>query len=428
MDDSLRRRGNPTIQTLRMRKRRLEADAGSLASKYAGLRDIDVSLELVAAGLALSCELLRAAAEGSGSAGGAETAAADAMRAEAQAEARAALQHFAELRSADISLDLENLVRQAPGYAEVRRRFEQLMLAGGAILLEDTVANSRRLRQVARALAGSVRKYLAPDDRYVPLFKSERLPGFLRPLISLFFHMLAPEKLPDPPYGIEEGDEQTYCSARMTLPLSQAVVYLESELLPGLRAEMAGSPGDAALQAQIRAAEETLERYRRLSFSPRAQPLILEKGYYTRGLTGYTEAGEMLVTLAIPVRFRSGTNVSRMQELVLAELVRRLAGKGVSPGLDAQYGYLQSLESGRRGSSRLPGFRLHTGQALAELKAGYPYLARLTDRREFIRCIEMVRREGRRAPRQLLRLLEGAEPPFRKLPFPEPGPPPESLP
>jgi hypothetical protein len=427
MDDSLRRRGNPAIETLRTRKHRLEAEAGSLASEYAGLRDIDVSLELVAAGLALSCELLRAAAEGSGSADVPGTASADAMRAEAQAEARAALQHFAELRSANISLDQENLVRQAPGYAEVRRRFEQLMLAGGAILLEDTVANSRRLRQVARALAGSVRKYLAPDDRYVGLFRSEGLPGFLRPLVSLLFHMLAPEKQAEPPYGIEEGDEQTYCSARMTLPLSQAVVYLESELLPKLGMELAGSPGDAALQAQIRAAGETLEQYRRLSFSPRSQPLILEKGYYTRGLTGYTEAGEMLVTLAIPVRFRSGTNVSRMQELVLAEFVRRLAGKGVSPGLDAHYRYLQSLESGRGGSSRLPGFRLHTGQALAELKAGYPYLARLTGRQEFIRCIEIIRREGRRAPRQLLRLLESAEPAFRKLPFPEPGLPPESV-
>jgi hypothetical protein len=319
------------------------------------------------------------------------------------------------------------VIPRAPGYAEVRRRFEQLLLAGGAILLEDTIENDRKVRTAARALARSVRKFLVPDDRYQPVFKSGHLPAFLQPLVTMFFSVLAPEKQAEPPYGIEEGEERTYCAARMTLPLSQAVHYLEGELIPQLRAELEELPGDAALQGQLRAAEQKLEEYRRLHFLPRARPLLLEKGYYTRGLTGYTAEGEMLVTLAVPVRFRSGTNVSRMQELVLAELARRLAGKGVCPALDDYYEHLKSLESGRRGSSRLPGFRLRTGRALAELKAVFPYLGRLEDRREFIRCIELVRRAGRRAPQHLLRLLVKTGP-VRKLPSLGPGRPRESPP
>jgi hypothetical protein len=390
MDDSLLEGRSRTLRTLRTRRRVLEAEVLRLDAGFAGLKDIDAVLELVSAGLALGCELLDAAARSDGS----DAEAAAALRAEAREETRAALGRFEELCAANISLDQEDAVRRAPGYAEVRRRSEQLLLAGGAILLEDRVEDRRRARRVARALAGSVRKYLAPE-------KGE-------------------------PYGIGEGEERTCCAARMTLPLSQAVHYLEKELLPELLGELAAAPGDVALQAQAGAARERLDRYRRLDLSPRARPLLLEKGYYTRGLTGYTAEGELLVTLGIPVRFRSGTNVSRMQELVLAELARRLAGRGVCPGLDAYYEYLRSLESGRRGSSRLPGFRLQTRRALSELKALYPYLARLENRGEFIRCLELVRHSGRRAPQRLLRLLEKAEPPLTRGPFPGLGLPPGS--
>jgi len=388
-----------TLRNLKARKHQLEAQVRHLADEAAGLKDIDSVLGLVSAQLNLSCELLHTAAENAG------TPEAEKARAEAQNEARTAIRRFEELCAVDLSPDQEDAVRRAPGYAEVRQGFERLLLAGGAILLEERAEDSRRDWKVARALSGAVRKYLDPDDRYQPLFRSEKLPGCLRSLAGLLFFVLAPEKQAEPPLGIEEAEEQTCCSARMTLPLSQAVHYLERELLPALRAELAGRPGDAQLQAQLAAAAEKLAQYRDLNQSPRARPLLPEKGFFTRGLTGWTAEGEMLITLAFPVRFRSGTNVSRMQELVLGELVRRLAGKGVCPALDARYSYLKSLESGRQGSSRLPGFRLHTPRALAELKIVYPYLGSLQDRRNFGRCLELVRRAGRRAPRQLLGLL-----------------------
>jgi hypothetical protein len=388
------------LRTLKARKNRLEAQVRHLADEAAGLKDIDSVLALVSAHLDLSCELLHAAAENAGSPEEEKT------RAEAQNEARTAIRRFEELCAVDLSPDQKDAVRRAQGYAEVRRGFETLLLAGGAILLEEQVEDSRRDWKVARALSGAVRKYLAPDDRYQPLFRSEKLPGWLRSLVGLLFFVLAPEKQAEPPLGIEEEEEQTCCSARMTLPLSQAVHYLEKELVPALREELAGRPGDTRLQAQLAAAAEKLAQYRDLRQSPRARPLLPEKGFFTRGLTGWTAEGEMLITLAFPVRFRSGTNVSRMQDLVLGEFVRRLAGKGVCPALDARYRYLKSMESGRRGSSRLPGFRLHTPRALAELKAVYPYLGSLRDRRNFGHCLELVRRTGRRAPRQLLGLLQ----------------------
>ena len=101
-----------------------------------------------------------------------------------------------------------------------------------------------------------------------------------------------------------------------------------------------------------------MEEYRKLRFFPRSTPVLLEKGYYTEGMTGYTVDGEMLVTVPIPVSFRSGTNLDRIMELVRMDVVRRIAGRGVSPEIDREYRRLRSLESGTRGSSRTASMKL----------------------------------------------------------------------
>ncbi|MBN1836406.1 MAG: hypothetical protein JW820_11185, partial [Spirochaetales bacterium] len=77
-------------------------------------------------------------------------------------------------------------------------------------------------------------------------------------------------------------------------------------------------------------------------------------------------------------------------------LVRRLAGKGVCPELDADYGFRKSLDSGRRGSSRLPGSKLDYPRGFRALRQAFPLLHRLEDRRQLRQLLELMRTEGAR--------------------------------
>ena len=101
---------------------------------------------------------------------------------------------------------------------------------------------------------------MGEDDRYPPL-EIENYPPLVQKLLLLLFPVfirLSPAK---PPYGIEEGDEVTYSSPNMKLPLSQAIHYIENELLPELERRLEGNPGDARLQEEIRQVRQRAEDY-----------------------------------------------------------------------------------------------------------------------------------------------------------------------
>jgi hypothetical protein len=83
------------------------------------------------------------------------------------------------------------------------------------------------------------------------------------------------------------------------------------------------------------------------------------------------------------VSMKSGTNMDRRMELVRMELVKRLAGKGVSAELDAEYKRLKSLESGPRGSSRFTAMKIDPAWGFLALKGEFPALGRLEDRKSF---------------------------------------------
>ena len=72
------------------------------------------------------------------------------------------------------------------------------------------------------------------------------------------------------------------------MPLSQAILYYEDELLPELYHQMSDDPGNSVIGARIEAIENRLNEYRRLRFIPQSTPIILPHGYYTDGIAGYT--------------------------------------------------------------------------------------------------------------------------------------------
>jgi len=307
------------------------------------------------------------------------------------------------LAGENVSEDQRNELRRGPAWEAVRERLARFLDAGGAALLTHPDLDDRRRRTLARSIAASIRKYTAADDRS-PAIDPARYPPLVRRFLSKFFPVLAREHPERPPYGIEEGGEVEYSSDHVTLPLSQAVLYLESELLPDLERRLAASPGDPDLQREIRSAERRIEECRRLRFFPRSTPVLLEQGFHTGGMTAYSADGEMLVRIALPVRLRSGTNLERRMELVRADLVKRLAGRRVSEKLDREYRRLKSLESGIRGSSRTPSLKLDSVGSYRVLKREFPVLARLEDKEAFRELCAMA---DSGMPGRAERLIEG---------------------
>jgi hypothetical protein len=117
------------------------------------------------------------------------------------------------------------------------------------------------------------------------------------------------------------------------------------------------------------------------------------------------------------VRFRSGTNLDRLKELVQGEVVRRLAGRRVCPELDRDLAFRKRAASGRYGSSRVPRFKLDLKRGYGALKSLYPALQRLEDKKEIATLIDLVRNRGRGAARRAVEgLLQNTSAPTPLLP------------
>ncbi|HUI70963.1 MAG TPA: hypothetical protein VL354_10630 [Spirochaetia bacterium] len=385
------------IQQLLSLEAALEEDARALDSRHSGLKDIDGILALVRAKLRVCLAMMqRPLPAGSGFA---EREAAIGRR------AASAVRLVESLVSENISEDQKGIVQASPAFAEVKKLFEEFLVSGGGGFLEPLEIDQRKKRILSRIVAVSVRRYMGDDDRYPPL-DIQRYPQFVqKALLTLFpiFIRLRPQK---PPYGIEEGEEITYSSRAMRLPLSQAILYIEDEVLPGLERRLAEEPGDQGLQEEMSRVRKQLEEYRRLKVFPRAAPVLpLEKGYHTQGMTGFTPDGEILVSIPVRVTFKSGTNLDRKMELVRMDVVRRIAGRGVSPEIDREYRRLRSIESGLRGSSRTPSFKLDPAWGSWVLRRDFPFLSRLSDKERFQELVRIVQSGSLRSSEQRIAAL-----------------------
>jgi len=388
------------IQVLRAEESRLEGEVRRMEESLSGLRDIDMLLSLAAAKLSLCIRLL-----GKLPAGGA--AAAEEIGRDVAEKSLAALRLVDGLLAENISVDQEGIVQSNPLYAQVNERLRSFLLAGGGGFLEARQADARARRVLSRTLVAAIRKFAGVEDRYMPL-DLQGYPPFVRKVLLFLFPVMVREHPEQPPFGIEEGEEIISSSRNMKLPLSQAIFYMENDLVPELEKRLAESPGSTKLQEEICRLREKVEDFRKLRFFPRSTPVLLEKGYYTEGMTGYTMDGEMLVAVPIPVTFRSGTNLDRIMELVRMDVVRRIAGRGVSREIDREYRHLRSLESGVRGSSRAASMKLDASWGYRVLKQDFPFLARLADKKKFEELVGEIQ-SGRGTAERRVEALIAAE-------------------
>lgn len=398
--NALEGRWRSSIRDLQEKESYLEQRVGELASAYSGLKDIDLSLQLINTKFTLAIRLIDLIAESS------SPNQVEEMGKLAKREAIEAFELLEALTSDRISLDQKELILESSEYEAALELFHHLLLEGGGAFFESKIEDRRNAAVVADVIAQSIAKYSPPDDRYDRVFKIERLPSLLKQLFATFFPNFAAENQKDPPLGIEEGEQTIYHAEKIRMPLSQAIHYYEEELLPELQQRLRDNPGDSYLQRQIDTVERLVREYRELRFVPRSTPgstpIIVGKDFYTSSITEYTAEGELMVSVDLPVAFNSGTNLERIQELVQADVTRRLAGRGVCPDLDEQYLYIKSLASGIKGSTRTPSMKLNIRLGFASLKRQYPVVRHLENKQEFKRLLDMVVRGERRKVRQLL--------------------------
>jgi len=399
MDQALQPFEDPILTGLLDRERNLQTAVNEMDRSLSGLRDVDLTLQLAAVRLEVANRLLEATRLGQ-----TDPRAEERLR-PIRDRAGSALRCLEELRASNVSEEQKSEVFQGPRYAELKAALQEFVLRGGGALLEPQQDDERRSAAVARAITAALRKVGGSDSDSPPAFRTERLPGFLRGLVNTLLPVLAPENQQDPPYGIPEGQETLHRAEKIKMPLSQAIHYLETELLPRLEQEVAAAPGDRTALKGLRIAQERLREYRGIHMRPRATPINLEQGFYTDWLTQYTADGELLVSINLPVRFRSGTNLDRIREAMQQEVVRRLAGRGISEHLDREYRYRRSLASGRRGSSRVPSQKLDFAACFGELRTLYPALNRLEDNRELRKMLDTVQGSGRRAAERAIKAL-----------------------
>jgi hypothetical protein len=371
-------RPDPLLEPLLAREAALAGRCRDEEIAYSGLKDLETLLELAEVRLAIALRAL---------------AGHPPPHELIRGKAVAAVQGLEELLGENLSEDQRQAVTDAGGYSRVKDLFQQFIVQGGGGYLAEREQTASQRRRVARTVVAAIRKYASSPDCYQAGRLSETLPAPLRGLVGF----LLPYQLPEAQEscGIEEGEEQLYSAAKLRLPLSQAVHYLENQLLPELERRLAEQPGDRSLQESLRSTREKLAAYRRMRFVPRSTPIVIEHGFYTEWWSGFTAEGELLVSVPLTVQYRSGTNLDRLRDLVVADVVRRLAGKGVSPDLDREVRFRRSLESGLQGSSRLPRSRLNTRRGFLRLKGLYPLLQRLEDRREFAALVELAVKGGK---------------------------------
>ena len=350
--------------------------------ELAGLIDFDLGLALVVCRLDIA--ILGISVRSKQGLGGAR------LFARASRAAREAVELYDRLKSAaGMSL---SAIDEFPLDQQIKSRLEALILAGGGALFDIELPSKGNSSEIiAGIIADAITKYAPPDDQYESIFAGEAL----LPIMNRFFPGFVAGADMLPPFGIDE--EEIESTQQIALPLSQAIAFY--------RKILEGVSSDPQKSEEIRHRLSELEA---ISVRPRAQPLILPKGYYTEGLTRFTRDGEPLIPIALEASYSTGTNLDRVMELVRDEVVRKIAGKGLSEPLDTEIERLKSLESGRLGNRLFPRSALDTSRWYSRVCLRYPQLRVLEDKAAVQRFISVATRSRPRALRkQIAQALSG---------------------
>ena len=323
-----------------------------LDAAYAGLKDLDDLYALIEAKLDLALLLLHHVDR---------SELAERMSI-APDQARGALLLSDSLQTSNVSLDQKDEIIESDEMGIIRDKFQRLVLFGGAALFEAGDVEAIRTRRVSFALRKALLKYTGGQHQMTG------------------DKDLKPDHLAQ--YEIPEGEEDILLSDHIVLPLSQAVLLIEEELLPAVERRLAEEPGDPVLIRQKQRLQDQVSDYRTTKFFPRARPATMERDLLTASLAGFSAEGEALVTVDLKSIQSSGNTYDHLIEHLKIEIIRDCAGIGISDSLDEQVGKTRSDEAGRRFSLMdvLP--NLNVSELYRTLSLQFPFLRRIENRED----------------------------------------------
>jgi len=297
-------------------------------------------------------------------------------------QAREALMQTDALNTANISLDQKDEIIDSPEMTEIRDKFQQLVLFGGAGLFEAADTRQVLLRKVAAALRKALLKYTGGQHQQTGDKKVND------------DHLAR--------YEIEEGEEDILLSDKMVLPLSQAVVLIEEEILPAVEKKLEQDPGNPELIARRNNITEQLAGFKTAKFFPQARPHTIEKDLFTASLAGFTPDGEALVTVDCQTIQGSGNTYDHLLEHLRVEIIRDCAGAGVSRNLDTEIKKRHSPRAGRQFALLQALNTLDITHMFRALSMEYPFLRRI-ENREDLKLLADLAARGRKS--ELNRLI-----------------------
>ncbi len=323
---------------------------------YGGLVDLDITFELIERRFRLAVLLVRHP----------DRRDENEKLELARTSAVSAVLSLERLVNVNVSLDQMDLVRDDPRMEPIHDLLSELIFFGGASLFESH-PDPKATRRLVRIVTDALLKH-SPRERAT--------------------------WSPDSAEGdaeIEPGDEELIFSDYMVLPISQAALMIRDEIIPELDRRIAADPGNAGLQRRRRLLEEQADMLEQTRFFPRARPIEMEPGLLTASIVGYSPGGEAIVRMKVPVITSTGNRLDRIRESVESEILRDVAGGGISPEVDREFRTAMSPESGLRGSSNDPvGASLRVDELFRTLSTRYPFLKRLYDQQEMAKLVNLA--------------------------------------
>ena len=280
------------------------------------------------------------------------------------------------LQTANISLDQKDDLTGSDEMIAIREKLQRLVLFGGAGLFDAEDEKKAKIRRVGTSIRKALLKYTGGQHQ---------LNGV---------QVKQPDHLAQ--YEIPEGEEDIVMSDSVVLPLSQAIVLIEEEVLPAIEKELSENPGDPELTKRRNRLLDQVADYKTAKFFPRARPATLERDLFTASLAGFTPSGEVLVTVDLPTIQSTGNTYDHLLEHLRVEIVRDCAGAGISERLDSAVKKARTLDSGRRGAFVEVLNKLNVPGLYRELSVEYPFLRRLENRQD-LKLLADLAAQGRKS-------------------------------
>ncbi|MBT3273684.1 MAG: hypothetical protein HN368_11045 [Spirochaetales bacterium] len=303
----------------------------------------------------------------------------------ARTQATDALVLTDSLQTSNISLDQKDEFTNSEEMLGIREKLQNLVVFGGANLFDAENTKQARVRRVGASIKKALLKYTGGQHQTSG------------PQVKTPDHLAA--------YEIPEGEEDINLSEKIVLPLSQAVVLIEEEMLPALEDKLAANPGDPELIRRKNRLIDQVADYKTSKFFPRARPATMEKDLFTAALAGYTASGEVLVTINLPSIQSSGNTYDHLLEHLRVEIVRDSAGMGISPRLDAAVKTARSLESGKRGALLEVLNKLDVPALFRELSVEFPFLRRLESRQDLKLLADLAAKGQRNELKKIISVM-----------------------